>query len=607
VSYASSVSARIEALVHESAFADPVAFSLHKGIIAIRLLASCVVFAAAPLYLSARGVPETWVIVAFCWLQLPLVSVAVLSRSGSLVLAQAIAAFSLLGFAVTLGLGGGGLAAGAFVCLALAPMEAAFSRNARLAAGVGAISVLAAIVLVLAPGSSALASTPDVRLELILLTTPALIYGAAVAFWSLELLRRRERLEKMGAARLFSLSEALGDLVLHHDRSGAVLWLSRECETLFKLAGRDLMGRGFFERVHVADRPAFLTVIADAADSELTKTATLRLRISHPSDSDDRYEEPAFAWVELRARRIGPSAGSADLHVVAVVRDVTALKRHENELEEARREAEMASAWKDRFLANISHELRTPLNGIIGFSEILCTTELAPKDPAKRLEYAQIIHTSGQHLLSVVNSILDMSKIEAGRFEILSEPFEVTPLIESCCDMVRLKAQEGGVHLLQNCPSNLPELVADKRACKQILINLLSNAVKFTQAGGRVTVGARAEGNAIVLYVSDTGIGIGETDLSRVGDAFFQARSAYDRPFEGTGLGLSVVRGLVGLHGGTIVLESEPGEGTCVTIRMPRDGLGACPSAPTARIDVIRRKPRRTQDIVSPVSVKKIA
>jgi two-component system, cell cycle sensor histidine kinase DivJ len=610
VSHASSLSARIGALVHESACSDPIARSLHKSLIATKLLSSLVLIAAAPIYLSLRGVPEPWVACCFGWLLLPLASAAFLSRTGRLAPAQAIAATSFIGFAVTLGAGGGALSAAAFAWLVLVPVEAAISLNGRLVAWGSVAAFCAAVGLVALQGPWGAPAPSDIQLQLALLVAPAVAYCALIVSWGLKLYRKRARRERLGAARLHSLSDALGDLVTHHDRTGAVLFASGEAEALFGIAPRDLMGRGFFERVHVGDRPAFLTAVADAADCARTVSVTLRLRVSSSGGHADRTsEQPSFAWVEFRARRFDADTEPGQAKVVAVARDVTALKRHEREIEEARLEAERAAAWKDRFLANISHELRTPLNGIIGFSEMLCSEELAPRDPAKQREYAQIIHSSGQHLLSVVNSILDMSKIEAGRFDILPEPFEIAPLIDSCCDIVRLKAQENRVDLLKAYSAGLPELVADKRACKQILINLLSNAVKFTKAGGRVTVGARAEGNSIILYVADTGIGIGDGDLGQVGSAFFQARSAYDRPYEGTGLGLSVVRGLVGLHAGAILLESAPGMGTCVTVRLPRDGRAAHSTSPAqpAVIEVVQRTPRH--DLTTPIlpMVKKIA
>ena len=182
---------------------------------------------------------------------------------------------------------------------------------------------------------------------------------------------------------------------------------------------------------------------------------------------------------------------------------------------------------------------------------------------------------------AVVNSILDMSKIQSGTFALIPEPFAVRPLAEQCCDVVRLQAQNGRVEIVRDIPADLEEIVADRRACRQILTNLLSNAVKFTPEGGRVTLRVRPEGTALRVVVADTGIGIGGTDLARLGDPFFQAGSSLSRPYEGTGLGLSVVRGLVGLHGGTFAIESELGKGTGVTVRLPLD-CRVSPGAPSA-------------------------
>ncbi len=175
---------------------------------------------------------------------------------------------------------------------------------------------------------------------------------------------------------------------------------------------------------------------------------------------------------------------------------VTAFRRNRAlaELEAAREEARLERTLKDRLLANMSHELRTPLNAILGFSEILGTCELTPADPQKRLEYARIIHSSAEHLLSVVNLVLDMSRIEAGKFAVAPEPLELESLIRECCDMLRLRAGKGKVEIVAApLPEGL-EIVADKAACRQILVNLLSNAIKFTPQNGRVVVEARVEG-----------------------------------------------------------------------------------------------------------------
>jgi len=402
---------------------------------------------------------------------------------------------------------------------------------------------------------------------------------------------------KRGATPYDALAEAIGDLVLRHDASGAVLSASGSAQALFGLDARGLLGRGFFDRVQVSDRPAFLRAIGAALRRDGTICVTLRLRTGSQTEVGEHIGEPVFAWAELRIHRFADAmAETDDRHgaaVVSVVRNVTNAKSHEAALEAACAEAESANSWKDRLLANVSHELRTPLNAIIGFSEILSSAELAPREIAKQIEYAGIIHASAEHLLSVVNLILDISKLEAGRFVIAPESFDMAPVIAACCDMLRLKAEEGGVVLVRAPLNGLRELIADKRACRQIVINLLSNAVKFTRPGGRVTIGASVEADSLLICVEDTGIGIAPGHFSKLGDPFFQVRSSYDRMFEGTGLGLSLVRGLVGLHGGSLSLESAIEEGTRVTVRLPLDCRGRAPSdaAPTP----IEAVPRATQ------------
>ena len=190
-------------------------------------------------------------------------------------------------------------------------------------------------------------------------------------------------------------------------------------------------------------------------------------------------------------------------------------------------------------------------------------------DAARRREYAQLINDSGQHLLSVVNGILDMSKMESGNFEIAPEPFAPRAALLNCCNLLALKAREGGIDLVADAPQDLPPMTGDPRAFKQIVLNLVSNAIKFTERGGRVTVSAGVEGARLVLRVTDTGVGIAADDLKRIGDPFFQAGKTYQRRHEGTGLGLSIVKSLVGLHGGDMIVHSKVGEGTIVTVALP--------------------------------------
>ncbi|ACK50618.1 PAS/PAC sensor signal transduction histidine kinase [Methylocella silvestris BL2] len=400
-----------------------------------------------------------------------------------------------------------------------------------------------------------------------------------------------------------ALHESVGDVVLLHDRTGAVLSIAGNRQSLFGLPAADLMGRGFFEHVHVADRPIFLKAIGEASFSDAPITVALRLRASSLDRGD--YAEPVFLWLDMRARRCGKH--SPERSAVAIFRNVTDAHWRQDELDSAGTAADLS---KDHFLANVSHELRTPLNAIIGFSEILGDADQAPRDPAKQREYAAIIHRSGQHLLSVVNSILDLSKIHSGSFDLSPSHFGVAPLVEVCCDMVKLEAQDRHIELKRVCPEGLPEIVGDKRACKQIVINLLSNAVKFTPAHGEVSISVSIEDETLLIAVADSGVGINEQDLARLGNPFFQARGALDRPFEGTGLGLSIVSGLVGLHGGSIAVASEPDQGTCVLVRLPVDCRAAVDKArPSAEIETIARYRRGDEehDLVQKVMVKKIA
>jgi cell cycle sensor histidine kinase DivJ len=383
--------------------------------------------------------------------------------------------------------------------------------------------------------------------------------------------RARRQREWLVNQRKATLS-ASGELFLWLDSHGKALEVGPEFAEAMNLDVEDLLGEGLFQRIHVADRPQFLHTLNRAQHSEETTVAAVRLRSGVNARSGPSGAEPRFLWFEARMRRLPPAGRSECAVVVVALRDTTEVKEIEQRLESVRSEAAAAISVKDRLLANVSHELRTPLNAILGFSEILGDSRLSPPTAERRLEYAQIIHASAQHLLSVVNLLLDMSKLQAGRYEIDPEPFEVGPLIRGCVDMLRLKAKEGGVELMETQTLTDFELVADKRACRQILLNLLSNAVKFTPNGGQVAVEAEIVADMVEISVADTGIGIAREHLPRLGDPFFQARSGFDRVAEGAGLGLALVRGLVGLHGGALAIESAPGEGTRVVVRLPIQG-----------------------------------
>jgi signal transduction histidine kinase len=245
-------------------------------------------------------------------------------------------------------------------------------------------------------------------------------------------------------------------------------------------------------------------------------------------------------------------------------------KRHEQALLECHGEVKSADARKARAIATISHELRTPLNAIIGFSEMLMKEYALALDSGRRSEYARVINTSGQHLLSVVNGMLDISRIEAGRFEIAPETFAPAPVIAACCDLLAVQASEAGVGLERAIADDLPDIVADKRALSQILINLLANAIRFTDRGGTVAVKACAQADDIAFVIEDNGVGISDENLALI-QPYFQADASYERRSTGTRLGLSIVQGLVALHDGELRIQSRAGEGTRLTVRLPLD------------------------------------
>jgi cell cycle sensor histidine kinase DivJ len=574
-----------------------------------QVLNSLAAGAAASVWVAMNGAPALSDALVFVWLIFP-ASILLLASTGKLMPAEAMSSLSFIAAGLTAAFGGGALHPTAFAWLIIAPVESAFSMNGIV---VGASATLAAVATLVigatsnAPGAPALGAA-NITLFLIPATVFAMIVGTG--FVRLRNLRRKAK--QVRAGRYDSLAETMSCLVLGCDRSGAVSTVSSNCEALFGLRPRALTGRGFFERVQVADRPAFLKTIADARAGSATIDATLRWRGTARVDRSD-YAEPVFLWLDMRARRNGEyraaQGGSQDDEVVAVFREVTEAKLREAALEEARAAAEEANAAKDYFLAQAGHELRAPLNAIAGFSELLGDPQLAPPDPEKQREYARIIHRSGRHLLAVVNAILDISKIQSGCLAIEIEPFAVAPLIDLCCDMVKLHAKNNGVELLRAYPANLEEITGDRRVCTQILVNLLSNAVKFTPPDGSVTISARPDANLLLILVADTGIGIAAADLARLGDPFFQAKALPDQQDQGTGLGLSIVRGLVGLQGGTIMVASEPGKGTSVRVRLPLNCRGlAAKAGIRTKIETVAHLPGADQhDLYKQMTVKKIA
>jgi signal transduction histidine kinase len=240
------------------------------------------------------------------------------------------------------------------------------------------------------------------------------------------------------------------------------------------------------------------------------------------------------------------------------------------EIEDKSRQIEAANRHKSEFLANMSHELRTPLNAIIGFSEVL-GERLFGELNEKQAEYTQDILTSGQHLLSLINEILDLSKVEAGRMELETASFDLPLAIDNARTFIRERATKHGITVDVDIDQRLGDYVGDERKIKQILLNLLSNAVKFTPEGGRIKIDARKSDGAVEISVSDTGIGIAPEDLPKIFEEFRQVGSDYAHKSEGTGLGLTLAKRFVELHGGRIWVQSQPGKGSTFTFTLPEE------------------------------------
>ncbi len=592
-----AVRTQVAAMVHASVLPHSLERMRHERFILTRLLVGGIALGLAPAYLAWRGTLgalEAAVVVAAA---LPLLAVVVLSQTGRLDIAHCISAAALSLFIGALAGMTGGSASPLLLWLAAVPAEAMFFGTRRYVARAGIIAAITLLAVMLLDREGFFVAHAAWSQEMMpTLVIAAIIQAMIVAVGFLH--RRREELREHRASdqRAQLLLDHVGDLVTWHDATGAVVFANQAARSLAGADPQDLHGRGLLDRVHVADRPLFLKALSDAAHGAGSATACFRT-LFVPRGETERHH-PVSLWLEMQAHRIETAGPGDSAAVVCVMRDITARRALEEEQAKDHAEALKASDVKGRFLATVSHELRTPLNAIIGFSEMLSDEAQGWLDAGKRLEYARIIHSSGHHLLDVVNTLLDISKIESGTMTIDQEPLDLSEMARDCLALMNLRAEAGEIRLERVLGPDLPLVQGDRRALKQVMINLLSNAIKFTPPGGRVVLAVVRDGDMIDLSVSDTGIGIAAADLPRLGDPFFQAKGSYDRAYEGTGLGLSVVRGLVGLHGGRLTIESAPGVGTRVCVRLPVAGVADAEQP--ARIATFARAPRRGLESKTP-------
>ncbi len=519
------------------------------------------------LHFAVIGPVDFVTMVGFVFLWTPFVFALYVRGGGELRHGEAGSAFCLSGFVTYAAVLSGGLTSPVLPWLLIVPIEAAISwrRSAVLiASALGAGGLLFAAFLTLT------GHLPASRLDPSLW---GLAYGVSVfaalvvGMLAVRAVQRRHAQEEARArahAALYrQLTDNASDLITRHAADGTVLYASPAAEEMLGLHARELEGLSPAMIVHIQDLKLVERAFADAA-AGYAQTIAFRLR----------RRDGTYVPVEMRAQAADGALGG---DIVAVTRDVSDAKAAARALIDARDQAVSASRAKSRFLASMSHELRTPLNAIIGFSDMMRSEVFGPLGSPRYAEYAELIRSSGMHLVDMISDLLDMSKIEAGKMTIDAKPCELKPLFDDCLAMVSGAAEKAGVELVQEIAPGTPTLMADKRALKQSLINLLSNAVKFTLSEGRVVLSANVEGSSMLIRVTDTGVGIPEKDIHRIGKPFEQVEGDMQRLHKGTGLGLSLVKALAELHGGTMEIESALGDGTTVTLRLPLKAVETTP------------------------------
>lgn len=609
------------AQVHPSARRDPATAERHLAFMAPRLCGSVLALGTLPVGLAVRGVPGTLELLALAWMIAPIAIACYLSRTGRVRVARTLSALALAGLAAILAAGPGGIGALVAVVVVLVPLETALSPVRRaVAAALIAVAVAGLAVLLAALAGAWFGPLWPGGLPTAPGTLAGLLYGAGLALGAGGLVPWPPVRLRHGAQPLPAF--AAGDVITHHGHDGRIVYASDNAQSVLGAPPGDLHGHGLFERIHVADRPAWLSALSQTAVTGAAGEIEFRLR--RPGGGD-------FMWIEMRCRPFDDRTarhGEAAPGAVAVMRDVTARKARLDAALAAQAEARRANCAMSRFLALIGHELCSPLNAIIGFSDMLHGGAGQPTECARRREYARIISQSGRHLLAVVDHILDMSRLQTGHFRLDPEPVRLAAVIASCAELMAPGALQEGVVLQTEVAADLPEIVADRRALTQILINLIANAVRFSGRGKAVTVRALREGERVAIEIADTGTGMTPGDLMRACDPVGRRAAAGRRDSGaggavgagsvgagsvgagsvGAGLGLSIVNGLVALHGGELEAVSERGRGTRMVVRLPVDCeraasgtvLGAAdrrrdspPAAASARDDLAIRVHRR--------------
>lgn len=561
-------------IFHPNAKKNEFTLKRHKSFVYSHLIGAMVALAFFPLYLYRSGGVSLEDIGILLLFTSPFFTVAYLKFSGSLAGAHLISALTLTVFVTLAAAFTGGLQSFLLGWMIIVPLEAALSgrRSVIMAAIMMAIGSLIGLYFAGQYGLTTAHASLSYSIETLALfgLFTATSYGGAIAMSVQQLHEDSESAVRASERRYRLMAENATDMISVLDDRGQAVFASPSAKPLTGLSADELMQSGIINRIHVSDRPLYMTAISNCLSAQRPVTVEFRVRCAPDSDTtSEQNAHPTYRWLEMRCRAVPNALNDGELQIVAVTRDISNHKDQEITLLKARDEAESANIAKTRFLANMSHELRTPLNAIIGFSDVLNLDLYGKLENQKHADYARLINEAGTHLLSVVNNILDMSKIEVGKFSITPEPFDLRPLITGCCDMIEPVASEKGVIIRQIYETDLGYIHADSRALKQMMINLLSNAIKFSHQGGLISVTTKLEDEAVTIDVEDQGIGISDEDLPKLCNPFVQADSSYKREHEGVGLGLSVVKGLAELHGGALKIKSKLGVGTRARIELP--------------------------------------
>jgi PAS domain S-box-containing protein len=309
--------------------------------------------------------------------------------------------------------------------------------------------------------------------------------------------------------------------------------------------------------------PAEQAAIFQEADRKVLATGA-------PHETEEALTSADGVELWLFTRKSTVTVRSGERYVVGVISDITDRKRMEKDLVAAKLKAEDANRAKSMFLANMSHELRTPLNAVIGFAEIIKNELLGAINEPRYRDYAGDIHSSGKRLLQLINDILDMTKVEAGTYQLREDVCDLAKIVGDAIALVQNLAIQNELTVRVDVPQDIPFLFADERGVRQVLVNFLSNAIKFTPKGGDVAVSARLEPDgALALAVVDTGIGMARDDIPQALSPFQQLEGSHGRRYEGTGLGLSLIKAMLDLHEGALHVDSKLGAGTTVTATFP--------------------------------------